>query len=84
MSALELTNRLQGMIKKVKEGDTDPELKDAIAYLAAEMALDTVEIPADLDEMSKRLAGEIGGSSIVQDPAWRDTVEAAKRQRKRK
>ncbi len=82
VSTLELTNRLQGMIKKVTTGDADSELKDVIAHLAAELALNTVEIPAELDELSKRLAGEIGGSSIVQDPAWRGVVGAARGQKK--
>ena len=81
VSALVLFNRLQGMIKRVLAGDVDVELKDTIAWLAAEMGLADVGIPADLDKLSERHAGEIGGSSIVQDPDWRNTVGAAKGQK---
>lgn len=68
-NALVLSNRLLSMVRKVAAGDGDAELKDTIARLAAEMGTVDVEIPASLDEVSIRHAGEIGGSSIVQDPA---------------
>ena len=77
-SVLVLSNRLQCMIRKVKEGDADAELKDTIARLAAEMGLIDAVISADLDKLSERYAGEIGGSSIVQDPDWRGIVGAAR------
>lgn len=77
-NALTLANRLMSMIKKVAAGDDDPVLKDGVARLAAEMATAEVQIDAGLDEASTRLAGEIGGSSIVQDPVWRGVVGAAR------
>lgn len=81
-NALALANRLTSMIRKVTAGDDDPVLKDGVARLAAEMATAEVEIDAGVDEVSTRLAGEIGGSSIVQDPAWRSVVGAARGQKK--
>lgn len=83
VSVLALTNRLQSMIKKVLAGDVNVELKDTIARLAAKMGLIDVEIPADLDRLLKKHAGEIGGSTIVQDPFWRDIMEAARRKKKK-
>lgn len=82
-NALVLSNKLQGMIKRVTAGDSDVALKDTIARLAAEMGLANVAISPDLDKLLTKHSGEIGGSDIVQDPAWRDTVGAARGQKKK-
>ena len=71
------------MIKKVTAGDTDANLKDAIAQLAAEMGTAKVDIATGVYDLAMMHAGEIGGSDIVQDPAWRGTVDAARGQKKK-
>lgn len=76
--ALSLSSRLQSMINRVKAGDTRPEMRGTISKLADAMASMEVTVESDLFVLSNRLAGEIGGSSIIQDPGWRDVVEAAR------
>ena len=84
VGALNLTNRLLAMIKKVHAGDVDAELKDTIAKLALALSLVDIEVDVELDKLATKHAGEIGGSSIVQDPAWRATVGAARGTKKKK
>ena len=83
-NALTLANRLMSMIKKVADGDRDPDLKDGISTLAIQLGNTPIEISADLDDVSTKLAGEIGGSTIVQDPNWRGSVRVARRKKKKK
>ena len=83
-NALMMSNKLQNMIKKVLAGDKDAELKNTIARLAATMALAEFTIPVELDALVTKHAGEIPGSTVVQDPAWRGTVQAARGSNKKK
>lgn len=83
-NALVMSNKLQSMIKKVLGGDNDPELKNVIARLAATMALANFAVPADLDALVTKHAGEIPGSTIVQPAGWREVVGAARGTKKKK
>lgn len=78
VDALTLANRLMGMVKKVAAGDTDPDLRRALAELAAEMGLAEVEVAAGVYELAVKHSAEIGVSKTIQDPGWRDAVGMAR------
>ena len=78
VDALTLANRLMTMIRKVAAGDNSPDLKDTIARLAAEMGLSEVEVAAGVYDLAVKHSGEIGASTIIQDPAWRGVVGVAR------